>query len=54
MLNIQSALPFHHQYPRPQTMSPNRKEQETDKPASFHDILTRTMNEKTKGLSRKI
>ncbi|WP_170308099.1 hypothetical protein [Paenibacillus dakarensis] len=46
MLTIHTMTPFHHQYPKPQTVNTTKKDNSADKPASFHDILVQKMNEK--------
>lgn len=46
MLTIPTMAPFHHQYPRPQTVNTTKKNQTQDKPVTFHEILTQKMNEK--------
>ena len=47
MLTIHTTTPFHHQYPRPQTVNTTKKDQTGEKPATFHEILAQKMNEKT-------
>ena len=47
MVTIHTMTPFHHHYPRPQAVQTSKKEQPSDKPVTFHEILTQKLNEKT-------
>lgn len=46
MLTIHTMTPFHHQYHRPQPANTMKKDQVSEKPATFQEILTQKMNEK--------
>ncbi|SMF90645.1 hypothetical protein SAMN05661091_5160 [Paenibacillus uliginis N3/975] len=47
MLTVHTMVPFHHQYPRPQTVNTIKREQTGKKRITFHEILKQKMKEKT-------